>query len=271
MDKHEIAMQPSADSSEGRKKVWYIAFSSAGHLSDCPFCRLYRTTRINIKPSSIRCVWRGGRGVVRRWVVVGGHTSGADMGGIYVSGEKNPGVLSTTKFCSAQPKPFVGGKSPHAKCMGREPGQAIGGPRVGMKGRSVGGPSLVCNVNLATQPFRICLPLACIQMVLQMMDPGWMGNLILAIRRCPKGNVCPARPARYFSVNHPGFSPRFTLSWRSPPSRPRWTAHLPDKARCIISNSCEFNNCKSKKSPRLREGPYPSQMKTSADVPGAKG
>ena len=28
---------------------------------------------------------------------------------------------------------------------------------------------------------------------------------------------------------------------------------------------------KSKKSPRVREGPYPSQIKTSADVPGAKG
>ena len=26
-----------------------------------------------------------------------------------------------------------------------------------------------------------------------------------------------------------------------------------------------------KKSPRVREGPYPSQINTSADVPGAKG
>ena len=40
--------------------------------------------------------------------------------------------------------------------------------------------------------------------------------------------------ARYFSVNYPDFSPRFTLSWRSPPSRPHCTAHLPYKARCII-------------------------------------
>ena len=47
----------------------------------------------------------------------------------------------------------------------------------------------------------------------------------------PWGNVC---PARYFSSNYPDFSPRFTLSWRSPPSRPHCTAHLPYKARCII-------------------------------------
>ena len=32
----------------------------------------------------------------------------------------------------------------------------------------------------------------------------------------PRGNVC---PVRYFSMNYPNFSPRFTLSWRSPPSR----------------------------------------------------
>ena len=46
-----------------------------------------------------------------------------------------------------------------------------------------------------------------------------------------RGNVC---PARYFSIKYPDFSPRFTLSWRSSPSRPRCTAHLPYKARCII-------------------------------------
>ena len=46
-----------------------------------------------------------------------------------------------------------------------------------------------------------------------------------------RGNV---GPARYFSINYPYFSPRFTISWRSPPSRPRWTAHLPYKAHCII-------------------------------------
>ena len=45
------------------------------------------------------------------------------------------------------------------------------------------------------------------------------------------GNVC---PARYLSINYPDFSPRFTLSWRSPPSRPRCTARLPYKARCIM-------------------------------------
>ena len=39
------------------------------------------------------------------------------------------------------------------------------------------------------------------------------------------------RPARYFSINYPDFSPRFTLLWRS---RPRCTAHLPYKARCVI-------------------------------------
>ena len=43
-----------------------------------------------------------------------------------------------------------------------------------------------------------------------------------------------AHPARYFSINYPDFSPRFTLSWRSPPSRPHCTAHFPYKARCII-------------------------------------
>ena len=50
------------------------------------------------------------------------------------------------------------------------------------------------------------------------------------------GNVCPkvARPARYFSINYPDFSPRFTLPWRSLPSRPHCTAHLPYKARCKL-------------------------------------
>ena len=45
------------------------------------------------------------------------------------------------------------------------------------------------------------------------------------------GNVC---PERYFSINYPDFSPIFTLSWRSPPSRPRCTAHLRYNAHCII-------------------------------------
>ena len=50
-----------------------------------------------------------------------------------------------------------------------------------------------------------------------------------------KGECLPgARPARYFCINYPDFSPRFTLPWRSPPSRPRCTAHLPYKARCKI-------------------------------------
>ena len=43
-----------------------------------------------------------------------------------------------------------------------------------------------------------------------------------------------ARPARYFFINYPDFSPTFTLPWRSPPSRPHCTAHLPYKARCKI-------------------------------------
>ena len=47
------------------------------------------------------------------------------------------------------------------------------------------------------------------------------------------GNVC---PARYFSINYPDFSPRFTLSWRSPPSRPQCTAHVPYKAQHINGN-----------------------------------
>ena len=51
----------------------------------------------------------------------------------------------------------------------------------------------------------------------------------------PLGECLPgARLARYFAVNYPDFSPRFTLPWRSPPSRPHCTAHLPYKARCKI-------------------------------------
>ena len=50
-----------------------------------------------------------------------------------------------------------------------------------------------------------------------------------------RGECLPgARPARYFSINYPDFSPRFTLPWRSPPSRPHCTAYLPYKARCKI-------------------------------------
>ena len=45
------------------------------------------------------------------------------------------------------------------------------------------------------------------------------------------GNGC---LVRYFSINYLDFSPRFTLSWRTPPSRPRCSAHLPYTARCII-------------------------------------
>ena len=53
--------------------------------------------------------------------------------------------------------------------------------------------------------------------------------------RPTEGECLPgARPARSFSINYPDFSPRFTLSWRCPPSRPRCTAHLPYKAGCII-------------------------------------
>ena len=40
-----------------------------------------------------------------------------------------------------------------------------------------------------------------------------------------------ARRATFF-INYPDFSPRFTLSWRSPLSRPHCTAHLPYKAHC---------------------------------------
>ena len=53
--------------------------------------------------------------------------------------------------------------------------------------------------------------------------------------RGPEGECLPGvHLARYFSINYPDFSPRFTLSWRSPPSRPCCTAHLPYKAHCII-------------------------------------
>ena len=54
-------------------------------------------------------------------------------------------------------------------------------------------------------------------------------------RTAIEGECLPgARPARYFCINYPDFSPRFTLPWRSPPSRPRCTAHLPYKTRCKI-------------------------------------
>ena len=51
-----------------------------------------------------------------------------------------------------------------------------------------------------------------------------------------KGECLPgARPERYFSINYPDFSPRFTPSWRSPPPpRSHCTAHLPYTARCTI-------------------------------------
>ena len=60
---------------------------------------------------------------------------------------------------SAPPWPLIGGKSPHAQCMGREPGHATGGPRVGTitrHGRLVGA-QVYCGphvVNLPTRPFR---------------------------------------------------------------------------------------------------------------------
>ena len=50
----------------------------------------------------------------------------------------------------------------------------------------------------------------------------WRVSLPLATSIAPQqqrlqlgGNVC---PARYFSINYPDFSPKFTLSWISPPS-----------------------------------------------------
>ena len=39
---------------------------------------------------------------------------------------------------------------------------------------------------------------------------------------------------QYAPIYYPDFGPRFTLSWISPLSRPRCTAHLPYKACCII-------------------------------------
>ena len=38
-------------------------------------------------------------------------------------------------------------------------------------------------------------------------------------------------------LKYPSFNTRFNLPWRSPPSRPEWTAGLPYKARCIGQNS----------------------------------
>ena len=58
--------------------------------------------------------------------------------------QRPPSTPSYASCRSTPPSPLVGGKSPHAHCMGREPGQATGGPRVGTiarHGRSVGAPS----------------------------------------------------------------------------------------------------------------------------------
>ena len=57
-----------------------------------------------------------------------------------------------------------------------------------------------------------------------------LGFLSVAKGKCLPG----ARPARYFSINYPDFGPRYTLSWKSPLSRPHCTAHLPYKARGIV-------------------------------------
>ena len=65
---------------------------------------------------------------------------------------------------------------------------------------------------------------------LLLLEPTRLQSLPLPLGECLPG----ARPARYFSINYPDFSPRFTLPWRSPPSRPHCTAHLPYKARCKI-------------------------------------
>ena len=65
----------------------------------------------------------------------------------------------------------------------------------------------------------------------QLKDSVFVGRL--SRERGAQGECLPSvRPARYFSINYPDFSPRFTLSWRSLPSGPRCTAHLPYKARC---------------------------------------
>ena len=62
--------------------------------------------------------------------------------------------------------------------------------------------------------------------------PRWqgLGSNLRFMEEC----LPDARPVRYFSINYPNFIPRFTLSWRSLPSGPRCTTHLPYKARCII-------------------------------------
>ena len=61
-----------------------------------------------------------------------------------------------------------------------------------------------------------------------------LGNM-KTFRFTPMGECLPgARPARYFSINYPDFSPRFTLSWISPLRRPHCNAHLAYKVRCII-------------------------------------
>ena len=44
------------------------------------------------------------------------------------------------------------------------------------------------------------------------------------------------RMARYLCIEYPISSPRFSLAWGSPPSRPHWTANLPCKAPCISRN-----------------------------------
>ena len=60
--------------------------------------------------------------------------------------QRPPSTPSYASCCSTPSRPLVGGKSPHAQCIGRDPGQATGGPRTGTitrHGRSGGAPSLL--------------------------------------------------------------------------------------------------------------------------------
>ena len=47
------------------------------------------------------------------------------------------------------------------------------------------------------------------------MGQKWVKNVFFQ-KMILRGSVC---QARFFSINYPDFSPRFTLSWISPPSR----------------------------------------------------
>ena len=88
--------------------------------------------------------------------------------------QRPPSTPGYASCHSAPPWPLVSGKSSHAQCMGREPGQATGGPHVGTvarHGRSVGAPSLECTTTWSSGP-GISVMAASVTSLLSILDPN---------------------------------------------------------------------------------------------------